>query len=159
LAHVSLASGWESHDVTQIEPHNSSRPELGRPSQPHGLVAAERQLVLIIDDEPDLLEVTRFVLESEGFRVETARNGVDALAHLRAGTRPGVVLLDLMMPIMNGWEFLQELAKVPALGSIPIVVLTASGATKIPGTVEVLRKPVDLGVLVATVERHACGGA
>ena len=101
--------------------------------------------------------MTRFVLEGEGFRVETAKNGADALTQLRAGTRPGLVLLDLMMPVMNGWEFLNELAKVPAFAAIPIVVLTASGATRIPGTVEVLHKPIDLGVLVATVERHAAG--
>lgn len=143
--------------MTHAEPHNSSPSELGRSNRPDGLVAADRQLVLIVDDEQDLLDVTRFVLEGEGFRVETAKNGADALAQLHAGTRPGLVLLDLMMPVMNGWEFLNELAKIPALSSIPIVVLTASGATKIPGTVEVLHKPIDLGALVATVERHASG--
>lgn len=118
---------------------------------------AERKLVLIVDDELNLLEVTSFVLESEGFGVETARNGKEALERLRTGKLPGLVLLDLMMPVMNGWEFLEEIAKVPTLREIPVVVLTAGGATGIAGAVEVLRKPFDLGVLVETVERHARG--
>jgi CheY-like chemotaxis protein len=120
-------------------------------------VEADRRLILVVDDEVDLLEVTQFVLESEGFRVETARNGEDALTFLNAGKRPGLVLLDLMMPVMNGWEFLTEVAKSPSLSSIPVVVLTAAGPATVPGTLEVLRKPIDLGLLVATVERHSSG--
>ena len=121
-------------------------------------VDADRRLILVIDDELDLLEVTQFVLEGEGYRVETARNGKDALTFLHAGRRPWLVLLDLMMPVMNGWEFLSEIAKSPSLQSIPIVVLTAARSTRIPGTLEVLHKPVDLGLLVATVQRHVGAG-
>src|SRR5262249_53317492 len=113
------------------------------------------KLVLVVDDEPDLLEVTRFALECEGFGVQTARNGQEALALLRGGTRPRVVLLDLMMPVMNGWQFLDEVAKVPSLKAIPIVVVTAAGATSIDGAVAILHKPLDLGVLIETVESHA----
>ena len=110
-----------------------------------------------MDDEVDLLEVTQFVLESEGFRVETAKNGKDALTFLHTGRLPGLVLLDLMMPVMNGWEFLNEIAKTPSLQTIPIIVLSAAGPARIPGTLEVLHKPIDLGVLVATIERHTAG--
>jgi CheY-like chemotaxis protein len=127
-------------------------------SPPDESVKADGRLILVVDDEVDLLEVTQFVLESEGFRVETARNGKDALTFLHAGQRPGLVLLDLMMPVMNGWEFLTEVAKTPSLQAIPIVVLTAAGAKKIPGTQEVLHKPVDLGLLVTTIQRHVSGG-
>jgi two-component system, chemotaxis family, chemotaxis protein CheY len=129
--------------LTQAGPHNSSVP------------------VLVVDDEPDLLDVMRFVLESEGFGVETARNGKEALDRMldriRAGRAPGLVLLDLMMPVMNGWTFLDEISKTPVLKEIPVVVLTASRAEGVPGAVEVLHKPVDLGLLIQTVERHARG--
>lgn len=114
--------------------------------------------VLVVDDEPDLLEVTRFVLESEGFGVETAASGEEALRLLRVGRRPGVVLLDLMMPGMGGWRFLDEVSKTPSLKEIPVVVLTAGGPVGVDGAVEVLRKPFDLAALIETVERHACGG-
>ncbi len=127
--------------MTQVGSHNTSLP------------------VLVVDDEPDLLEVMRFVLESEGFGVETARNGKEALDRMRAGQAPRLVLLDLMMPVMNGWTFLDELSKSPALQEIPVVVLTASGTEGVPGAVEVLHKPLDLGLLIQTVERHARGAA
>ena len=113
--------------------------------------------VLVVDDEPDLLDVMRFVLESEGFGVETARNGKEALERLGAGWSPGLVLLDLMMPVMNGWTFLDEVSKNPVLKGIPVVVLTASRAEGVPGAAVVLHKPVDLGLLIQTVERLARG--
>ena len=117
------------------------------------------RFVLIVDDDPNLLEVTSFVIESEGMAVETARNGEEALALLRAraGHLPGLVLLDLMMPVMNGWEFLEAVAKEPSLKVIPVVVLTAAERAQIPGAVEVLRKPMDLPALLRVVERYVRG--
>ena len=116
------------------------------------------KVVLVVDDEQGMLDVIRFVLEGEGFDVVTARNGVEALERLRAGMRPALVLLDMMMPVMSGWEFLDEVARVPALKLPPIVVLTAGGSTAIPGAAEILRKPYDLDVLLETVERHTGAG-
>jgi CheY-like chemotaxis protein len=130
--------GWEPHRVTQFELDKSGT----------------GKTVLVVEDEPDLLEVTRFALECEGFGVDTATNGEEALERLRTGVRPGVVLLDLMMPVMNGWEFLEAIAKIPSLREIPVVVLTAGGSTAIPGAAAVLRKPLDLGLLIETVEHH-----
>jgi len=142
--------------VTQVEPQNSSVP--GTRGSGNGLVEVDREkTVLVVDDEPDLLEVMRFVLESEGFVVETARHGEEALDALQAGRLPDLVLLDLMMPVMNGWKFLDEVAKVPSLREIPIVVLTAAGSEGVPGAVEVLHKPIDLGVLIEAVERNVRG--
>lgn len=110
--------------------------------------------ILVVDDDPDLLDVTRFALEGEAFEVATARNGQEALELLRAGEPPGLVLLDLMMPVMNGWEFLEEVAKDPSLRAIPVVVLTAANPEGVPGAVEILRKPIDLEELIEAVERH-----
>lgn len=103
--------------------------------------------------------MTRFVLEGEGYGVLTARNGEEALeVLLRADPRPVLVLLDLMMPVMNGWAFLEERARQPALQAIPVLVLTASEPEEIPGAVGILRKPFDLDALINGVERHARGG-
>ena len=112
------------------------------------------RFVLIVDDDPNLLEVTRFVIESEGMAVETARNGQEALAVLRDHRLPGLVLLDLMMPVMNGWEFLNEVAKDPLLKAIPVVALTAAENAQAPGAVRILRKPMDLGALIQVVEHY-----
>jgi two-component system chemotaxis response regulator CheY len=113
--------------------------------------------VLIVDDDPDLLEVTRFVIENEGIAVETARNGEEALALLRTGRQPRLVLFDLIMPVMNGWEFLDEVAKDPSLRQIPIVVLTAAEHVQVTGAMEVLSKPMDLMALLRVVQRYLGG--
>ena len=113
--------------------------------------------VLIVDDDLDLLEVTSFVIENEGMAVETARNGEEALALLRTGRRPRLVLFDLIMPVMNGWEFLDEVAKDPSLRQIPIVVLTATEHVQVTGAVEVLSKPIDLMALLQVVEHYVRG--
>jgi CheY-like chemotaxis protein len=131
--------------------------------QPHGFVGGNpkkittSKSVLIVDDDPDLRDITRFVLEGEGFEVVTAEDGSEALQRLRAGQLPAVVLLDLMMPVMNGYQFLEEVAKVPALREIPIVVLTAAAAPEVPGAVEIVRKPIELGSLIEVVERYTHG--
>jgi CheY-like chemotaxis protein len=115
-------------------------------------------LVLVVDDDLDLLDVTRFALESEGFTVATAENGEEALAMLRDGCRPNLVLLDLMMPVMNGWGFLDEVAREPAFAAIPIVVFTAAEYVDVPaGAVALARKPIALQSLIALIERHSRG--
>ena len=146
-----------------IEPLRSSPPEAGPRAYLHGSAEADlkdrdtSKFVLIVDDDPNLLDVTRFVIESEGIAVETARNGEEALALLRAHKLPGLVLLDLMMPVMNGWEFLSEVAKDPLLKLIPVVALTAVERAHAPGAVEILRKPMDLAALIRVVERYVRG--
>jgi len=142
------------------EPHRSAPSEIVPWAQPSGSADGDRKeidrsrFVLLVDDDPDLLDVTSFVLEDDGVAVETARNGEEALALLRAGRLPRLVLLDLMMPVMNGWEFLDEVAKDPLLKAIPVVVLTAAERVQVPGATEVLRKPMDLTALLRVVEHH-----
>jgi CheY-like chemotaxis protein len=143
--------------VTQVVSDIAPGSEIGHGDPLDDFVEVDRKLVLIVEDEPTLLEVMSFVLESEGFRVEVARNGEEALERLRTGTWPALVLLDLMMPVMSGREFLDEIARSPALASLPIVVLTAGGPPEVPGAAEVLPKPYDLELLIEAVERHTRG--
>jgi CheY-like chemotaxis protein len=84
--------------------------------------------------------------------------GAEALAQLRAGSRPCVILLDLMMPVMDGWTFCEEREKDPSLAEIPVLVLSAVGRADPRSArlraVEHFTKPLDVGRLLAAVERH-----
>ncbi len=81
--------------------------------------------ILVVEDDPDLLEGLSELLESEGHSVRRARHGLEALGFLRAGQRPCLILLDLMMPIMNGWQFRHEQRMDSELSKIPVVVISA----------------------------------
>lgn len=110
--------------------------------------------VLIVEDDPDTREMLERFLELEGFDVRTAANGKLALEALEADNRLSVILLDLMMPVMNGWQFRQEQSRDPRLSHIPVVVVTAAGARgDIPAIAADawLSKPVDLDRLLATI--------
>jgi CheY-like chemotaxis protein len=120
--------------------------------------AAPASYVLVVDDDPDVREALVMALEAHGLRVESAANGREALERLRAGDSPCVILLDLMMPVMNGWRFRAEQASDPRLAHIPVVVLTGAGpaarATEAGlAASSVLSKPVDLERLMSIVER------
>ena len=115
--------------------------------------------VLVIDDDRDLREMIAIALSLHRWAVETAAGGRAALARLRAGLRPSVVLLDMMMPDMDGAEFLQAVRADEQLRSLPIVVLT--GDPDAPRRLQglrvdgYLRKPVELARLVDVVTRAA----
>lgn len=84
--------------------------------------------ILIVDDDNDVRAALAELLEEEGFAVEAAHNGNEALARLRGGTlHPAVILLDLMMPGMNGWDFRSEQMRDPKLAAVPVVIVSASG--------------------------------
>jgi hypothetical protein len=82
------------------------------------------QTVLIVEDEPSLRELLRRMLERDGYAVAEANDGRAALEHVRERA-PGVILLDLMMPVMDGFEFLAELRREEAWRQIPVIVVTA----------------------------------
>jgi two-component system, OmpR family, response regulator CpxR len=110
--------------------------------------------VLVVDDDPDIRETLRFVLEDAGYPVYSAENGKEALAILASGKPlPGLILLDLMMPVMSGDEMLKALKTVRALAQIPVTIVTASGTPMPPLASGLLKKPVDLDVLLRVVER------
>ena len=85
--------------------------------------------ILIVEDDPDTREMLERFLQLEGFEVRTAANGQIALQALQADSALNVILLDLMMPVMNGWQFRQAQAMDPKLSRIPVVVVSAAGAS------------------------------
>ena len=114
--------------------------------------------ILIVDDDEDIRELLAELLREEGYRVVTAENGRAALARLRsAEAAPCLILLDLMMPVMNGFEFLEAFRSDPALASIPVAVVTAHGGLRDEEraalAVPILAKPVPLPVLLEVVGR------
>jgi CheY-like chemotaxis protein len=118
--------------------------------------------LLIVDDDPDILETMRLVLEACGYRVIAAREGQSALDLLRGGARPALIVLDLMMPGMDGWTLLSELQRDAGLPAIPVVVLSGdTDAVRRAASLEVaaaLCKPLDVDTLLAAVERHRVHG-
>jgi CheY-like chemotaxis protein len=113
--------------------------------------------ILIVDDDTDLREVLGELLAEEGYPTRLCANGRAALDALREGARPRLILLDLMMPEMNGWQFRQEQLRDDALREIPVVVMTANRVIddSALGGAEVLEKPVGLAEILGAVERHA----
>jgi len=90
----------------------------------HPTDAPLSQRILVVDDDPDILEALVEILSAEGFDVDSARNGKEALDRLGA-RRADLILLDLMMPVMDGWEFAQQMRTRSEMASTPIVVLSA----------------------------------
>ena len=115
--------------------------------------------LVVVDDDESIRESLQLALELEGYRVETAGDGEQAFAWLQKNPLPCLLLLDLMMPVMDGWALLALLRADARYQELPVVIITAfgkglSGAEHLP----VLRKPVELDDLLRVVERH-CGRA
>ncbi len=113
--------------------------------------------IFIVDDDRDLREVLGELLSGEGWAPQLCSNGRAALDLLRGGARPRLILLDLMMPEMSGWQFREEQLRDAALREIPVVVMTASRGIErgsLAGA-EVLEKPVGLAEILGAVERNA----
>jgi CheY-like chemotaxis protein len=118
--------------------------------------------VLVVDDDPGIRESIETLLPMFGHRVVGAGDGAEALARLRAGDRPCLILLDLMMPGLNGFDLRTHLMADATLAEIPIIVITGAGQTVAEKAsamnLEVMRKPFDLSALLSAVRRF-CGGA
>ncbi|AUX27286.1 chemotaxis protein CheY [Sorangium cellulosum] len=111
--------------------------------------------VLIIDDDVDLATTLAETLRELGYDATPFFSGREALERLAAGERPGVILLDLMMPKMNGWKVCDELSAAPGLGEIPVVIMTAASNIKQPMPTharEVINKPFELETLLRTID-------
>lgn len=113
------------------------------------------RFVLIVDDDPDIRGTLCDFLEDNGFVVKQAADGVEALSVLAHGD-PCFVLLDLMMPTMNGWELIRHLETDHRADHIPIYIST-SAPDQAPSGFPLLSKPTDLGLVLAAITRHCAG--
>jgi len=110
---------------------------------------------MVVEDDDDTRDLIVEVLRDDGYEVFSAPNGRDALTSVRSlGAPPALILLDLMMPVMNGWQFLDERTRDAALAAVPVVVLSADPARQLAaghGVVAVIGKPFDLSRLLRLV--------
>lgn len=118
-------------------------------------MARQEIQLLVVDDDRGIRETLGEVLRDELYSVQLARDGGEALALLATGPVPRLILLDLAMPGMDGAAFLERQRKDPRLQRIPVVVFSADDRAPRTGAAGWLRKPVDLGDLLATVARLA----
>ena len=130
----------------------------------NSLNGQSRPSILVVDDDPDILEALSEILEAEGFAIRQARNGLEALGEL-APEPPQLILLDLMMPVMDGWEFAARIRRRADWARIPVIVLSADrnigGKARDLGALGYLAKPFELQDLLHLVQASlgAPGGA
>jgi CheY-like chemotaxis protein len=117
------------------------------------------QQILIVEDDAPLREALSQVLSDEGYELSSARDGLEAVNFLKKGNRPDVILLDLSMPVVNGWEFRMFQKRDPDLARIPVILITAGGYTREevawlePSAL--LSKPIDLPFLLSTIRKFS----
>jgi CheY-like chemotaxis protein len=111
--------------------------------------------VLVVEDDADLREMMEQLLHLEGFATLTAPNGLEALNLLNAGAPVKVILLDLMMPVMDGWEFRRRQRADPKLANIPVVVMSAIDGDRLNEIqpVATFRKPLAFGRMIDLLQR------
>jgi CheY-like chemotaxis protein len=116
--------------------------------------------ILIVDDDLDIRETLCELLEAEGYRCAGAANGQEALEYLRQRPSPGLILLDLMMPVMDGFDFRSAQLATESWRQIPVIVVSASGRSKQAAldmaVADYLEKPIDVALLLQKV-RSLCG--
>ena len=115
-----------------------------------------RGTVLVVEDDDGIRESIQGLLEEEGYPVLAASGGREALDILQSNPRPGLVLVDLMMPEVSGWDLIQQVRADPRLAGIPIVIISAVGKALSPvdGVVDILHKPIDARRLLSTIVQH-----
>jgi CheY-like chemotaxis protein len=126
------------------------------PGQPREETPPTHCPVLIVEDDEDLRDMMAQMLTIEGFNAATAANGREALEYLHSTGKPNVILLDLMMPVMDGWEFRRQQKADPELAPVPVIVLSALDPPR-AATVDAdafLKKPLDFDRLLELVRDH-----
>jgi CheY-like chemotaxis protein len=121
--------------------------------------ARGRRTILVIDDDPQIRDMVAAILEPEGYLLQMFPNGLEALDYLRTHPAPNLILLDMLMPGMDGWGFMRERKREPDLTEVPVIVLS-SVTTVVPGLIPedataAISKPFTVGSLVEAVRKHA----
>ncbi len=113
--------------------------------------------ILVVEDDGATRESLGLILGAQGYGVLGAANGQEALGLLRSGPHPNLILLDLMMPVMDGWQFRREQERDAALAAIPVVVLSADGSVRQKAAAlhatDYLQKPVEVESLLETIQK------
>lgn len=116
------------------------------------------QYILLIEDDIDISEAVETILKEEGYQIKCAFNGKEALEYLKNTEKtPSLILLDIMMPYMNGYEFREVQLSDPRIKNIPTIILSAAGKHEETANLsfhETLKKPLDLETLLDVVKRH-----
>ena len=119
--------------------------------------------VLVVDDDYAVLDAMKDILEDEGYEVSVAANGLEAFKELAQGPPPCVILLDLMMPVMNGWEFREKQLEDEGLAAIPTIIVTAHNKPEVNAAelkaATSIRKPIAPALLLETVGRYCTASA
>jgi CheY-like chemotaxis protein len=110
--------------------------------------------ILLVEDDEIVRRAIQMVLEWEGYQVDCASNGQEALDMLRAGARPGLILLDVMMPVLDGGQFREEQKRDPELASIPVIVVSAASFAASVDAVSLVRKPFEVEELLNAIRDH-----
>jgi DNA-binding response OmpR family regulator len=117
--------------------------------------ATERKTVVLVEDEDEMRDTLKDVFEDEGFSVVVARNGAEALRVLAdPSTKPNVVVLDLMLPIVDGTTVYREMRANPKLADVPVIISTTD-PQRAPSGVPVFKKPINLDLLLGAIRRCA----
>lgn len=122
-------------------------------------VESRNQKLLVVEDDYDIRAMLTMLLEMEGYQVVRAANGKEAMTLLEEGLRPNLILLDLMMPVMNGWQFREATLKAEELSKIPIIVISGDGRSAAQNVADrvdcFLKKPLDLDELLEKIGEFA----
>ena len=116
---------------------------------------SDRKKILLVEDEPAIREMIRCLLEVEGYQVLAAPDGKEGMELLKRTHSFCLILLDIMMPEMNGWDFLDILKSDAEAANIPVIVLSAYGETeRAVQPNAIVQKPIKLNTLLDTIKRH-----
>src|SRR5712675_1191216 len=127
-----------------------------RPTTREPSSTSARCLVAIIEDDNEFRNMLRELLEEEQYRVVAVANGAEALEKLRGETVPNVILLDVSMPVMDGFDFLRFRNEDPELAAVPVVLVTNAKPHERPtiGVNDVVRKPIDIDEILFAIKRY-----
>lgn len=114
------------------------------------------ETILLVEDDDDIRSTLKEVLELEGYSVATAAHGQEAFERLEEIERPCIILLDLMMPVMNGWEFLEKQKVHKKFSSIPVLVVSAAGekARSASAAQGFVKKPIEVDGLLELIKKY-----